>query len=65
MGSAASASEEDGLEVKMGFRPERVKQADSQGQVSPHEHTGDPAQLARSYSVFIIRHMWIVEPTTW
>ena len=52
----------------MGDRPERVEQANGQGKLSPHKHTGDPAQPARSYIVFIFGHMWSLpfgENGTW
>ena len=52
----------------MGHRPEKVEQADGQGQLSPHEYTGDIAQPARCCSVFIFRCLWSLpcsENPTW
>ena len=45
----------DSMQEKMGYRPERAEQADGQGHLPSHEYVGDPAQFARSYSVFISR----------
>ena len=42
----------------MGYKPEGTEQADGKGQLPSHKHTGDPAQFARSYSVFIPRCVW-------
>ena len=52
----------------MGNRPWRVKQADGQGQLSPHKYTGDLAQSARCYRVFIPGCLWSLsccENQTW
>ena len=55
LGVATGTCEEDGQEDKVGHRPERAEQADSQGQIPSHEYTGDLAQPAKCYSVFIVR----------
>ena len=35
------------------YRPERVEQVDGQEQLPSHKYTGDPAQSAKSYNIFI------------
>ena len=42
----------------MEYRPEEVEQADSEGQLPPHEHTRDLAQSSRGNSVFFLRRLW-------
>ena len=47
LGVAACTGEEEGREDNVGFRPERVEQADGQRQLHPYKYTGDLAQSAR------------------
>ena len=39
-------------------RSERAEQTDSQGQLPPHEHTGELKQSTRCYSVFVFGCFW-------
>ena len=48
-----STGEEEGQTDKVGHRPKRAEQADGQGQLPHHKHTGDLKQSARCYTVFL------------
>ena len=68
LGLAIRTSEEEGREDKLGYRPERLEQAEGQGQLTCHEYTGDLVQPARCYNVFIPGCLWSLsccENHTW